>query len=237
MNYFYFGQFKKHILQFCEVFRGIEVQTGISSNNEIKTIEVPIVYGAMDKVVAAILANNTQNLPLRLPTMAAYLNNINMASELFVGTDTTKDVAYTPRGGVFPDDVKTFSQIRPIPYKLNLDLHICTSNMEQMLQILEQILILFNPSLQIQTSDKLYDGGRIKDITLVGITNNENFPLGTDKRTITYSLNFETTVYLTAPVQLRNDRIQQIRLRLNNDIKTDLYDEITIIDIKEEIKM
>jgi hypothetical protein len=219
-----------------EIFRGIQVKSGISSDGNIKTINVPVAYGSMDKVTAAISTQNTTNLPLRVPMMTCYLNNISMAQELYVGVDTTKEDAYTPRGGMFPEDVKTLKQLRPTPYKLSLDTHIIASNSEQLFQILEQLLVLFNPSIQFQISDRLYDGSKITSATLMGITNNENFPMGADKRTISYSLNFDVICYLAIPAKLKNDRIQTIQLRINN-LTDDLaeFDEEIIISVKDTL--
>jgi hypothetical protein len=144
---------------------------------------------------------------------------------------------YTPRGGLFPDDTKTINQVMPMPFKLSLDLHIYSSNMEQQLQILEQILLLFNPSIQIQTSNALYDGGRITNVELVGINNDENYPIGTDRRMVMHTLNFDMILYLTAPAKLRDNLIKQINIRIseldvtNADIvSTDLDDIILSIN-------
>ena len=237
MDYFYSQQFKRNIIQFMEIFRGIIVKTGKTSDGTIKDIIVPIRYGSMDRVAESISANNTQNLPTRLPIMSAYLSTISMASDRYKGIDTVKTMPYTPRGGVFPDDTKTINQVMPMPFKLSLDLHIYSSNMEQQLQILEQILLLFNPSIQIQTSNSLYDGGRITNVELVGINNDENYPIGTDRRMVMHTLNFDMILYLTAPAKLRDNLIKQINMRIadldvsNADIvSTDLDDIILSIN-------
>jgi len=237
MDYFYSQQFKRNIVQFMEIFRGVIVKTGKTSDGTIKDIIVPIRYGSMDRVAESISANNTQNLPTRLPIMSAYLSTISMASDRYKGIDTVKTMPYTPRGGLFPDDTKTINQVMPMPFKLSLDLHIYSSNMEQQLQILEQILLLFNPSIQIQTSNSLYDGGRITNVELVGINNDENYPIGTNSRMVMHTLNFDMILYLTAPAKLRDNLIKQINIRIAElditnagIISTDLDDIILSIN-------
>ena len=231
MNYYYNKQFKKHIVRFMEVFRGTQVRTGLDKNGNIQTLEVPIIYGSMDRVAASLASNNTQNLPIRLPMMAAYLSNISMATELYKGVDTIKSAAYTPKGGVFPDDTKTIYQIMPTPFKLSMDLYIYSNNTDTLLQILEQTLILFNPKLQIQVSDALFDGGKLTSIELTSISNGENFPMGTDRRTILYTLGFEMIVYLTVPAEIKNDRIKDINIRISGLSEESIPDELTEIDI------
>lgn len=243
MSYFYQRQFKKHILQFMEIFRGLEIKTGKTRDGSIKTIEVPISYGSMDRVAAAITTGNTQNLPLRLPTMTAYMTSLDLASDRFKGIDTEKSMPYTPKGGVFPDDTKSISQIMPIPFKMGLDLHVYSNNFDTQMQILEQILVLFNPSLQIQISDALFDGSKITHVELKGISTEENFPIGTERRIITNTLAFETIVYLTAPSMIKNDRIKDIKIRISklNDAATDVFEpgfefDITDITVEQTLK-
>jgi hypothetical protein len=89
--------------------------------------------------------------------------------------------------------------------------------MDTQMQILEQTLILFNPQIQIQTSDALFDGGKITTVELTGINNAENFPIGSnDRRTIMHTLSFDMIVYLSAPAQLKDNRIEDIKLRISS---------------------
>jgi hypothetical protein len=239
MAYFYHQQFKKHIAQFAEIFRGLEVQTGVSRDGTTKMIEVPIVYGSMDRVAASIAAGNTQNTAMRLPTMAVHLSGIALMPERFKGIDTEKVMPYTPKGGVFPNDTKSIVQRMPVPFQLSLDLHIYSNNIDTQLQILEQILVLFNPSVQIQISDSAYDGSKITKVDLVGISNDDGYPSSTERRMLINTLSFETIVYLTAPSKLRNDRIQDIIIRITqlNDQSVDNFIpdyDYTIMDVKVE---
>lgn len=242
MAYFYQQQFKKHIVQFSEIFRGLEVKTGVNSSGGIETISVPIMYGSIDRVAASILAKNTQNQPLRLPVMSVIVSGIELSPDKFKGIDTEKTMAYTPLGGVFPNDTVTVSQIMAIPYTMTLELHVFSNNNEIRWQILEQILVLFNPSVQIQTSDSKFDGSKISKVDLTGITSGENIPMGIDRRIITDTLSFTVTVYLVAPSQIRDDRIKDIRLRIAkvNDVSllaglTDSEVEISNINVMETL--
>lgn len=230
MNYYYNHQIKKHIVQFMEIFRGFEVKTGRTKDGIVKSIDVPVMYGSMDRVSAAIAAGNTQNQPMRLPVVSAYLRDINMASDRYKGVDTIKTMSYTPIGGVFPEDTKTISQVMPTPFKLSMELKIYSSNLDSQLQILEQVLILFNPSLQIQTSDALFDGGKITTVELTSISNEENFPAMGERRTIIHTLSFEFIVYLSAPAKIKDDRIRTIKLRIAKVDDTMDFDSIVLDD-------
>jgi hypothetical protein len=81
-------------------------------------------------------------------------------------------------------------------------------------QILEQILVLFDPSLQIQTSDGVFDWAKITTVELKDITFEENYPAGADRRMIVTTLSFEMPVYIAAPARLKKDVVQDIYVRI-----------------------
>lgn len=226
MAYFCQQQIKKHVVQFMEIFRGTEVLTGINASGEIETIQVPIMYGSMDRSAAAILAKNTQNVPLRLPVMSANVSSLALTPERFKGIDTEKTMAYTPLGGVFPQDTVTVSQIAAIPFTMSMELHIFSNNTDTRWQILEQILVLFNPSIQIQTSDSKFDGSKITKVDLTGITSGETIPQGPERRLIVDTLTFDVIIYLVAPSKIRDDRIKDIKLRVGMVSDVSLFEEI-----------
>jgi hypothetical protein len=222
-SYYYSGQIRDYILQFCSVFTGLHVKTG----NPEEFIPVPIVVGNKDRVVASIMSRNTQNLPISLPTMSAHMSNINPAPERYKGTGTVDERVFMPVGGVFPDDLRVVRRLMPIPYNMEMELSIYASNTQQRDQILEQILLLFSPTLQIQKNDAAFDWTKISQVELTGIANNENYPVGQDKRIINWDFNFTIPIYISAPLDIKDNVIKQIILRLGNLNGMDLneYDE------------
>lgn len=214
MAYFYNHQFHKHIVQFMEIFRGYQIKTGKGATGVEQFIDVPVAYGSKDRVTAAILNNNTQNLPLRLPVMIANMKGLTLATERFKGVNTVRKTSYVPRGHLFPDDIVTVVQMMPVPYTIDMDLILYTSNVDSHLQILEQLLVLFNPSVQIQISDGDFDMSKITTVTLKNISMEENFPVGTTRRMEITTLSFEVVAYLAIPAQLRDEAIKDIYLRI-----------------------
>lgn len=215
-DYWYAKQLKNYIIQFCAVFSGLNVVTGLGEDNTSKMYSVPIVFGSKDRVVAAIMAGNTQNKPFSIPMMSANMAGLELAPERKKGTGTVDRKVYLPSGGIFPDDLRVVHRIMPIPYNMQLELTLYASNTDQLHQMLEQILLLFDPILQIQLSDAPFDWTKITDIELTGINNEENYPPGNDKRIINWSLNFVMPIYLSAPMDLRDNIVRDINIRLGN---------------------
>lgn len=216
MNHFYYDeQIKKYLTQFMAVFAGMQVQIGKNdSSDEEQLITVPIQYGNKDRVVAHIIGDNTQNKPLRLPMLSAYVNGINMAPESRKGVGQVKRQSYLPRGEVFPEGITTVKQLMPVPYTLAIELGMYASNTNQHFQMLEQILMVFDPTIQIQTSDALFDWTKLTTVTLDGINFDQNYPIGSERRMIMSTLNFTVPVWISAPGNLKKDFIKDIFVRI-----------------------
>jgi hypothetical protein len=215
-EYFYAKQLRSYIRQFCGIFTGLTIVTGIGETGEPSTYRVPIVVGSRDRVVAAIMSGNTQNKPFSIPMMSATLSGLDLSPERRKGVGVVDRKVYLPTGGVFPDDLRLNKRIMPIPYNANMELAVYASNTEQMHQMIEQILMLFDPVLQLQTSDAPFDWTKITSVELTGINNEENYPIGTEKRIIVWSFNFLVQIYLSAPMDIRDEIIREINIRIGN---------------------
>lgn len=209
-GYFYQGQLRRYVVQFAAIFAGLMVKTGKGRDGEISDIPVPISYGSRDRVVAAVGAGFTQNKPVVIPTMTCYLQGIDIALDRMKGVGFLDRRVHLPAGGVFPDDLKTVERYMPVPYDLTFELNLVASNTDQLYQMLEQILCMFDPTLQIQTSDAPFDWTKITCVTLMSSGNEENWPMGTDRRLITWTLSFKVDAYLGIPAELRDQIVKNV---------------------------
>lgn len=223
-NYWFDGQLRDYVKQFCGVFAGLHVKYGKDANGEHTFTQVPITVGNRDRVVAAIQAKHTQNVPFALPIMSAYLQSIELAPERRKGVGTVDRRRYLEPGGLFPNDLQVIYRAMPIPYNVSMELSIYASNTDQLHQILEQILLIFDPFVQIQKNDKLFDWTRLTQVELVGINNEENYPVSQDKRIVQWSLNFSMPIYLSAPLDIKDTIINEIIVRLGNLDGFSLYE-------------
>jgi hypothetical protein len=214
-EYYYEGQLRSYLLQFCNIFAGLRVATGKGECEEKEYISVPIMVGSKDRVVAAIQAGNTQNRPFSLPMMAANITALSI-SQTRKGVGTVDRRVFLPPGGVYPDDLKTSVRVMPIPYVMDVDLTLYASNTQQLHQMLEQILMLFDPVLQVQTSDSAFDWTKITGVELVGISNEENYPAGADKRILQWSLSFSMPIYISAPADIRDEIVRKVIIQLGD---------------------
>ncbi len=210
--YFYGRQIERYLIQFANIFTGFSVKIG--SGEQEQLVSVPIMYGSIDKVVASITSGNTQNKPIRLPMMSTYMTGIGLAKEIYQGVGQEDRFSYLPSGGLLPDDVQVLHRYMPIPYKLTCEVYTYSSNQVQQLQILEQILVLFDPTMVIQTSDARFDWTKLTSVELVDVGLEETIPVGAEDRTIITRLQFEFPIWITPPAKSKDDYVKKIYMRI-----------------------
>jgi hypothetical protein len=210
------------------VFAGLQVQAGKDESGNYITMDVPIRYGSSDRVTAAIATGFTQNKLHTLPIMSCYMQGLELAPDRMHGVNQVDRRTYLEQGGVYPDDVKAIHRVMAIPYNMTMDLSIYASNTDQLFQILEQILILFDYDMQLQFNDAPFDWTKISKVTLTGMSNEENYPAGPEVRMLQWTLNFELPVWLSPPVEVRKEIISRISLRIGD------IDDMTLNEIDQD---
>ena len=214
-HYFYENQIRSYIRQFMSIFYGLKVKTGKGECEE-QFISVPCVMGFRDRVVSAIMSGNTQNRMISLPVMSAYLVNLSLSPERRKAPSLIDQRIHMPAGGVFPDDLTTLKRAMPVPYDMEVELSIIASNQDQMFQILEQILVLFNPDVQIQKNDSPFDWTMLTNVELIGISNEENYPIADKGRSVIWTLTFKMPIFISIPMGVRDDLVRKIVIEISN---------------------
>lgn len=229
--FFYAEQVKLYITHFMAIFSGFQVVTGKREDGEYKMLNVPIRYGDPDRVAAYIKAGATQNKIIRLPLMSVTYNEFQLDDTLRKGVNVERRNVYLPRKGLFPNDIKTLRQWMPVPYRLGAELTIHTSNTDQQLQLLEQILVLFDPTLTLQTNDNTFDWTRLTTVRMDGINLDNNAPSGTDKNMRIVRIQFSMPIYLSIPANLKDEYVRDIMVRIGMVNNASLTHEEMIEDL------
>lgn len=213
MDYFYDGQIRRYVTQFMRIFIGFKYKTG-GDNPEER--HVPVMYGDLTRQVASIIKDNSENKMSTVPRVACYITGLEMDNDrlsdaTFVSKVNIRERRYTDTdndGMVEYQNVQggnyTVERLMPTPFKLTMKADIWTSNTDQKLQLLEQILVLFNPSLEIQTTDNYIDWTSLSVINL----NSTNFssrtiPQGADTDIDICSLEFMMPIYISPPAKVK----------------------------------
>ena len=226
-RYYYHQIFRKSIIAFGTVFNNIIVKRkkpGVdraTGGDSLEAYKVPIQYGPYQKYLAIIAAEpnaERQQLQIALPRISFEIRGLSYdPTRKLVPTQFAKTV---PSAGTKEErDAVQFSQYLPVPYNLEIELSILSKNQDDGLQIIEQILPNFHPSLNlsIEVIDATHEE---RDIAIV--LNNIGYTddyVGdyTKRRTLIWTLNFTVKTYLFGPVDAQKD-IRKITLDYRSDV-------------------
>ena len=227
MLHFYEGQVRKFLTQFIRILSNFSVETGKGSDGTVNLRAVPVVYGDPTRQVANIIRNNSENALQYAPRIACYVRELNydrerMQNPYHIEKQHLKERAYDESTGQYTNQLGagyTIEKIMPSPFRLEVTADIWSSNTDQKLQILEQILYLFNPDFEIQKSDNYIDWTSLSYVELTGVTfSSRTIPVGAESEIDVATLTFSMPIWLSPPVKVKKlGVIQKIIMSIYDD--------------------
>ena len=237
--YFYDEQIRRFLLQFTRMVSGFQVQYG-RDGEQAALLRVPVRYGDSTRNVQTILQENSASSLPSTPLMTFYISSLDydrprMQEPYHVNSvsirqrtyDSETDTYETTQGNAF-----TIERLMPVPYRLGITLDIWTSNTNQKLQLLEQILTLFNPSLEIQSTDNYLDWTSLSVVELDSCTwTSRTIPQGTENPIDIASLKFGLPIWISSPVKVKKLGVVERVVASMYDANGDLHNAIENNDL------
>lgn len=207
MQYFYDGQIRRYLVQIIRLFSNFTVKYGDGTIHQI-----PVSYGDPDRQAAAIIRQNSENAIQSVPRIAVHITDLNLdrtrlADATYVGKQHIRERNIDSQNVYTGDQGKnyTIEKLMPTPFKLTVKVDIWSSSTEQKLQIMEQILVLFNPSLEIQTTDNYIDWTSLSVLDLTQVNwSSRQVPVGTNDTIDLATLTLESPVWISPPAKVKN---------------------------------
>lgn len=207
MEHFYDGQIKRYLNQFMRALSNFSYKDGKGN-----LVRVPVRYGDTSRQVAALMAQGSENMLNSAPQIACYIKGFNydrsrIQNPYHVNKLQVRERAFDEQGNEYLNEQGenyTIERLMPVPYTLEFTADIWTTNTDQKLQILEQILVLFNPAMEIQTTSNFVDWTSLSYLELTGVnwTNRSIGAMPAEELDIA-TLNFTTPVWLTTPAKVK----------------------------------
>lgn len=188
-GYFYARQIESMVQQCIRVFSNFYYMTGVNASGDAQLVPIPAKWGDPSRLVASIFKNNSENTAISAPMFAVYIKSFSLAPDkrkFPVGEHTMQisERAVDPTTGRYTDEIGTQYQVdrlMSVPYDVRIQVDYYFSNASQQWQALEQILLLFNPAIQIQFNENSLDWGATTDMELEDIVyNSRSIPVGVD---------------------------------------------------------
>ena len=211
-SFFYDDQIRRFLLQFTRMFSNFQVEYGRDDSGAPTLTRIPIRYGDASRQAATIIAENSRNKLPNVPMMTFHVTNLKYARDRMQEpyhvdkksfkqrewNDVTQSYE-TTQGNAF-----TVERMMPVPYNLSIQLDIWTSNTTMKLQILEQLLSLFNPSMEIQSTDNYIDWTSLSVVELADVNwSSRSIPIGTDDNIDIATLTFDLPIWISPPAKVK----------------------------------
>jgi len=212
-QFFYDAQIERFLAQFIRMVSGFQVEFGQDRQGNTTLQRVPVYYGDSSRQVQTIISQNTAgNMLPTVPAMAVWINNITydrdrVQDPTFVGKMNIRERYYNEdtmeyenrQGNAF-----SIERLMPVPYTLELKLDVWTSNTKQKLQLLEQLMVLFNPALEIQSTDNYIDWTSLSAVYLDSPNwTSRSVPVGTENPIDVATLTFRLPVWISPPAKVK----------------------------------
>lgn len=208
MQFFYDAQIRRYLTQFMRLMSNFGYQDG---NGNV--IQVPVRYGDMTRQVATIINKNSENTMPTAPFIACYIKDLKydrprVQNPTYVNKLNIREREYDSVGQEYLNIQGanyTVERIMPTPYLITFNADIWTSNTEQKFQLWEQITVLFNPSMELQTTDNYIDWTSLSvlEITDGCVFDSRTIPQGTNNDISIATLQFSAPIWITPPAKIK----------------------------------
>ena len=188
------------------------MEYGRANSDEATLIRVPVRYGDWTRLAQTVNQDNSASALPSTPLMTFYITGMDydrprMQEPYFIDRkavrqryyDVATDSYETAQGNAF-----TIERLMPVPYKMTITLDIWTSNTNQKFQIFEQIVTLFNPALEIQSTDNFIDWTSLSMVELDQTTwTSRTIPQGTENPIDIMSMRFTLPIWISSPAMVK----------------------------------
>jgi hypothetical protein len=245
-QFFYDQQIRRFLIQFAKVFSMWQVTKGKDPAGHPILMRIPIMYGDSSRQAATILANNSaSNLP-SAPLLTYYISGLEYDQRrtqdpTFVDMINVRQRAYNSETQAYEQvqgQAFNVERLMPVPYTLRINLELWTTNINQKLEFVEQLGTLFNPSLEIQSTDNFIDWTSLSVVYQDGITwTSRSIPQGSGNPIDVFSWKFYMPIWISTPAKLKKFGVIEkiIASIFKGHALTDIQDEDLLLGTRQKI--
>lgn len=239
-QFFYDEQIRRFLLQFARIFSNFQVEYGRDAQGNPTLLRVPVRYGDATRQAQTVIQQNSANSMPSTPLITFYITDLDydrqrMQDPYFVSNiqvrqrtyDSETDTYETTQGNAF-----TIERLMPVPYLLTINADFWTSNTNQKFQLAEQVTTLFNPSLEIQSTDNYIDWTSLTTLDLDKVTwTSRTIPQGTEDPIDIMTMRFTLPIWISSPAKVKKLGVVEKIIASVYDAAGDARDAINNSDL------
>ena len=216
LDYWYDEQIKRYLIQIIRIFSNFKVRE--YTDNGVNYNRVPARYGDASRMVANILRKNSENVINSAPFISVTIGSLQPARDrthepMLVDTTQVAEREFDNATGAYTSNqgnLYTTQRYMPVPYNMTINVDVWTTNTDTKLQVMEQIFVLFNPSIQLQSNDNPLDWTSVFEVELTDIVwSSRGIPAGVDENLDIATLTFSIPIWISPPAKVKRQTIIQ----------------------------
>ena len=203
-------------------------------------------YGDSSRQAATIIANNSANNLPSAPLITYYITGLEYDQRrtqdpTFVDrinvrqrTYNSETLAYEQTQG----QAFTVERLMPVPYTLRITVDMWTTNYNQKLELIEQLGTLFNPSLEIQSTDNFIDWTSLSVVYQDGLTfSSRSIPQGSGNPIDVLSWKFYIPIWISTASKLKKLGVVEkiIASIFKGNALSDIQDDDLLLGTRQKI--
>jgi hypothetical protein len=245
-QFFYDNQIRRFLIQFAKIFSNWQVTKGKDPAGNDIYVRVPVMYGDSSRQASTIIADNTaSNLP-SAPLITFYISGLEYDQKrtqdpTFVDRINVRQRAYNADTQSYEQtqgQAFTVERLMPVPYTLRITVDFWTTNYNQKLELIEQLGTLFNPSLEIQSTDNFIDWTSLSVVYQDGLTfSSRTIPQGTGNPIDVLTWKFYMPIWISTSAKLKKFGVIQkiIASIFRGTALTDIQDDDLLLGTRQKI--
>jgi len=239
-QFFYDEQIRRFLLQFTRIFSNFQVMYGALGSENETLVRVPVRYGDWTRQAQTVVQNNSASTMPSVPLITFYITGMEydrprMQEPYFVSKTQIRQRRYDPETETYDTtqgNAFTIERLMPVPYRMILNCDIWTSNTNQKLQLFEQIATLFNPALEIQSTDNYLDWTSLSVVELESVNfTSRTIPIGTDDPIDIMTMRFGLPIWISSPAKVKKLGVVEKIVASIFDARGDANEAITNNDL------
>lgn len=228
-DYWYDGVQRRYLEQVVRAFSGFSYQTGLRGDQPAQTIMVPCRMATTNRMVANIIANLSENTLNTVPMITVFQTGLRGRREELQNPNFVDSVQAFERDisngtyGSNRGNAYAVERLMPLPFQMEVQVDLWTSNLDQKYQLSEQMLTVIYPQFEIQNSENALDWTAVSicfvedDITFSSRT----VPIGSSDEIDIMSIRLRIPIWLSAPAKVRQlKRIEEVVVNVGDKVDT-----------------
>jgi len=222
MEFFYGAQLRAYRVQVIRAFSNFQVKFGNNADGSVRLHRVPCRWGETSRLAETIINAGSENKMPSAPFISVYTTSMSLAPERrqspsLVSTLAVNEREYEGKYLNTPGNRYSVKRYMPVPFNMTVNVDFWTSNLSQKEELFEQVQVLFNGMMDIQTSMNPLDWTLFSTIEPTNITwSSRTIPVGTENPIDVMTVEYKIPIWVNPPALVEYQKlIEQVVTNIN----------------------